>query len=140
MLKTAQANCDRAGLSQQMHLARGDAADFDAAALFGRPKFDRVMFSYTLSMVPVWREALEMAASVLAPEGELHIVDFGMQQRLPRWFSALLGAWLAKFHVTRRDELREACEALAARHGLRMHYQSLYRDYAQRIVLRRVPA
>lgn len=137
MLKTAQAKLERAGLMQQVHIARGDAADFDACELFGRPQFDRVMFSYTLSMVSVWREALDMAASLLARNGELHIVDFGTQDRLPRWFANLLGGWLAKFHVTRRENLRKACDQLAAEHGLSLEYHSLYGDYARRIVLRR---
>ena len=34
----------------------------DAGALFGRGQFERVLFSYSLSMMPPWEAALEHAA------------------------------------------------------------------------------
>jgi S-adenosylmethionine-diacylgycerolhomoserine-N-methlytransferase len=42
---------------------------------------------------------IDVALSLLAPGGELHIVDFGGQKRLPGVFRALLRRWLALFHV-----------------------------------------
>ena len=35
------------------------------------PRFERVLISYALSMIPPWREALERAVDVLAPGGAL---------------------------------------------------------------------
>ncbi len=132
MLSTARANLRSAGLEGRITLALGDAARFDPQALFGRAKFDRVFFSYSLSMIPAWRDALTQGASLLdRGGGRLLVVDFGEQERLPAWFRRLLFAWLAKFHVTPRAELKAALAALAATHGGRLTLRPLYRDYAR---------
>ncbi len=135
MLKSARTTLERRGI--QASLALGDAARFDPAALFGRSRFDRVVFSYTLSMIPPWREALEQGCALLASGGEVHVVDFGRQERLPRWFGSALKAWLARFHVTPRDDLFAAGVELAARHGLLIEAEQPFRDYARMMVLRR---
>lgn len=137
MLETAERNIARAGLAARIRVAQGDAAGFDAQAMFGVTSFDRVLVSYALSMIPPWREALEAAFAAVAPGGELHVVDFGRQARLPAWFKRGLDAWLARFSVEPRAELEAELEALAARHGATLHFASLYRDYAQRAVVRR---
>ena len=63
------------------------------------------MISYSLSMIPGWHTALDVALSLLAKGGKLTIVDFGRQERLPAAFRALLRAWLALFHVKPTDSL-----------------------------------
>ena len=88
MLATADASIARAGLAARIHLAEGDATSFDPVALFDVPAFDRIVISYALSMIPPWREVLDHAASLLAPDGALHIVDFGDQAGLPPAFRA----------------------------------------------------
>src|SRR5687768_1847922 len=50
MLKTAKAAVTLAGFGDRIHLRQGDAAEFAAAAVFGREAFDRVYFSYALSI------------------------------------------------------------------------------------------
>jgi S-adenosylmethionine-diacylgycerolhomoserine-N-methlytransferase len=41
-----------------------------------------VFFSYSLSMIPPWRQALmQQALAVVAPSGRLLVVDFGEQER-----------------------------------------------------------
>ncbi len=134
MLKSA-----RATLGEGAVLARADATAFDAEALFGREGFDRVFLSYTLSMIPDWRGAIRAGLAVVAPGGSLHIVDFGQQARLPRWFRAGLRGWLARFHVTPRAELIEACAALAAEAGCKITVARRYRDYAWSVVMTRAP-
>ena len=136
MLKTARTNIARAGLTTRIRLARGDAAGFDAASLFGETGFDRIFFSYALSMIPPWREALDMNLDIVMAGGSLHVVDFGGQQRLPAWSRTLLRAWLAKFHVTPRDDLEAVMGALAAEYGGWLEFASLYRDYARMGVIR----
>lgn len=132
MLSTARANIRRAGLEERIKLALGDAARFDAAALFGRRTFDRVFFSYSLSMIPPWREAATGGFDVVATlGGRLLIVDFGEQERLPAWFRRSLFAWLAKFHVTPRADLKEVLAELAAATGGELSFHALYRDYAR---------
>jgi S-adenosylmethionine-diacylgycerolhomoserine-N-methlytransferase len=132
MLSTARANIRRAGLEHRIRLALGDAARFDAAALFGRRTFDRAFFSYSLSMIPPWREAIAQGFDIVAtPGGRLLIVDFGEQDRLPAWFRRSLFAWLAKFHVTPRADLEGVLAELAAASGGELSFRRLYRDYAR---------
>ncbi|MEP7005734.1 MAG: class I SAM-dependent methyltransferase [Sphingomonas bacterium] len=129
MLETARAKVAKAGLSDRITLAQGDATAFDAHALFGRPAFDRVFQSYTLSMIPDWQGAIREAAAKLAPGGRLDIVDFGQQNGLPRLWRKLLFAWLAKFDVSPRATLRDAVEAVAAAQGLEADFLPLRLGY-----------
>lgn len=130
MLATAQKAVDGRALSSRIQLAQGDATRFDSEALFGIAQFDRVFVSYSLSMIPGWEKTVSAALASLKPGGSLHIVDFGRQEGLPRWFRSLLHAWLAKFHVTPRDRLREVLESESARVGANPCFETLYRGYA----------
>lgn len=121
----------RAKLGDRARLAAADACDFDPQALFGVATFDRVVLSYSVSMIPDWERALDMATRCLAPAGELHVVDFSEQSRLPGWFRTGLRAWLGKFHVTPRADLHRALERAATSLGGRVRWRSLFRDYAQ---------
>lgn len=105
-------------LGGDARLAAGDARNFDAAALFGRNSFDRVILSYSLSMIPGWEHALAQAARLLAPGGSLHVVDFGDLAGLPPPLAAGLRAWLHKFHVEPRVGLEGEAHALARALGL----------------------
>lgn len=137
MLRTARGAIGRAGMADRIQLERGDATSFSPQALFDRDGFDRVFLSYTLSMIPRWRGALEAAACALAPGGRLHIVDFGQQERLPPAFRKLLFAWLEKFDVMPRGDLREELVLLAERHGLTLDFEPLHRGYAWKAALSR---
>jgi S-adenosylmethionine-diacylgycerolhomoserine-N-methlytransferase len=95
--------------------------------VLGTDKFERIFFSYTLSMIPRWDLALDAAIARLAPGGELHIVDFGGQSRLPAWFRAALRNWIANFHVTPRDSLVMVLRARASNVAV----ERPFRDYAQ---------
>ncbi|MEO8375680.1 MAG: class I SAM-dependent methyltransferase [Sphingomonas bacterium] len=129
MLETARAKVANAGLSDRITLAQGDATAFDAWALFGRPAFDRIFQSYTLSMIPDWQGAIREAAAKIAPGGRLDIVDFGQQKGLPRLWRKLLFAWLAKFDVSPRATLRDAVEGIAAAQGLEADFLPLRLGY-----------
>jgi len=133
MLMQARAAVGRSGFSGRILLARADATSFEPRLLFGRGSFDRIFFSYTLSMIPDWQGALRHAAGKLAPGGVLHIVDFGDQAGLPVWFRAGLRRWLAAFHVQPRDRLVEVCSTVAAEHGAILTHASLYRGYARTV-------
>src|ERR1700731_2387627 len=82
MLTSAIAAISRAGQTSRVRVAHGDGAAFDPQGLFGIPRFDHVMISYSLSMIPDWRGVLRAAAAHLKPGGRLHVVDFGGQERL----------------------------------------------------------
>lgn len=137
MLETALRSLLRAGVERRVTTAMADATAFSASRTFGIAGFERVFLSYTLSMIPDWRAALERAAAAVGPGGRLLIVDFGRQEGLPRWFKALLHAWLRRFHVYPIAELPQALAEIGAGHGLAVECRSLYRGYAVYAVLRR---
>lgn len=137
MLKTARAKLAKKGLGSTVALGQADATAFDPKALFDEDGFDRILISYAISMIPVWQDAIMHAAQTLAPGGELHIVDFGQQAGLPKWFRSALHSWLAKFHVEPRAELEAALRGAASTIGGSYELQSLYRDYAWHGIVRR---
>ncbi|MEK7686904.1 MAG: class I SAM-dependent methyltransferase, partial [Pseudomonadota bacterium] len=137
MLATARAKVAREGLSSRVKLARADATRFDPALLFGVPGFSRVFLSYSLSMIPDWRGALAQALACLPSGGELHIVDFGGQEELPRWFRRGLRVWLAQFHVDPRDGLEGEFSRVQRHAGALRAFERPYRGYAQYAVFRR---
>jgi len=107
MLKTARQQLARAGLENRVVLVQGLAEELTPEA-FGEQAFDHVLFSYSLSMIPGWREAIFAAANAISPHGHIHIVDFGDLKTTPG--RGLLRRWLALFHVTPRAELLEVLE------------------------------
>lgn len=132
MLKSA-----RTTLGTGARLALGDACTFDSAATFGRDTYDRVVLSYALSMIPDWEAALHHAARLVAPGGSLHVVDFGTLARMPAPLARGLRGWLARFHVTPREELHEALLRACAINALDCEYETGRWDYFQRATLRR---
>lgn len=121
MLKSA-----RAALGAEARLGEGDACSFDPQDLLGEPAFERIVLSYSLSMIPDWQGALDHAAGLLAPGGELHVVDFGDLSGLPGPLQTLLRGWLARFHVEPRVAMPEVAARIAAARGL-----SLSRKYGR---------
>jgi S-adenosylmethionine-diacylgycerolhomoserine-N-methlytransferase len=136
MLTSAITTIARAGMASQIRVAHGDATRFDPKPLFGVARFERIFISYSLSMIPDWPAVIDGAIALLAPGGELHIVDFGGQEQLPGGFRTLLRRWLALFHVTPRDEMEQALRACAQAAGASLTFERPYRDYAQYAVLR----
>ncbi|WP_183826247.1 class I SAM-dependent methyltransferase [Rhizobium sp. BK377] len=102
---------------------------------FGIAGFDRILISYALSMIPDWERAVDSSIAALNPGGELHIVDFGQQEGLPTWFRTLLQAWLAKFHVTPRANLRDVLEAQATENNARLSFETIGGGYAWRAAI-----
>jgi S-adenosylmethionine-diacylgycerolhomoserine-N-methlytransferase len=131
MLKTAKSTVARAGLTERIHLVQGDATDFDPASHFGIAQFDRVYFSYTLSMVPPWREALAHGLALTAPEGRFSVVDFGFCEGLGSLARSMLHGWLSLFHVSPRAELEAEVKALARASGRPARFDRPFGGYAQ---------
>lgn len=130
MLKSALRSTDRAGLRSRIKFVCADATSFDPVVSLGQAKFDRIMFSYSLSMIPNWQTSLRQAASLLTARGELHVADFGQCENLPAFARLALHRWLAWFSVIPRCSLRHEIEALARIRGQTPHFQSKFGGYA----------
>jgi S-adenosylmethionine-diacylgycerolhomoserine-N-methlytransferase len=140
MLQTARRAVAKAQHAEHIALAEADAASFDAVTMFGQAGmqgFDRIYISYTLSMIPAWRHVLPRAIAALAPDGAIHIVDFGPQSGLPPAFRRALFTWLAAFSVHPVLDLGPCLEGLAENSGMSLQISYPYRGYAIRAVLKR---
>ncbi|MEO1720390.1 MAG: class I SAM-dependent methyltransferase [Pseudomonadota bacterium] len=135
MLTTARASIKRAGLSERIVVAQGDATNFDVSAMFGVPSVDRAFCSYTLSMIPPWEQVLPQSLEAVGADGRFHVVDFGQQAKWPVWFRSMLKSWLAKFTVHPRANLQQVMQSVADHHNARLHFEHLRGDYAQYGVL-----
>lgn len=115
MLLTAHAKVDKSPYAKQIHLTQclAEQLDYQTTFKLDRP-FDRVFFSYALSMIPPWQAALEAGLANLKAGGELYIVDFSDQRDLPHWFRVILVKWLDLFGVHYKPELLPFLEQLAA--------------------------
>lgn len=105
MLKTAARHVASAGLGDRIHLEHGYAERLTPAMFGLADGFDRVIFSYSLSMIPDWYQSLKVADAALATNGRLHAVDFGDLAGLGRPAAWLMRAWLRRFHVQPRNEV-----------------------------------
>jgi S-adenosylmethionine-diacylgycerolhomoserine-N-methlytransferase len=139
MLTSALSAISRRGLTQRIRVAHGDATAFDPQLSLGIPSFDRVMISYSLSMIPDWERVLDAAIARLNPGGQLHVVDFGKQERLPGTTRSLLLHWLKLFDVTPRDDLERAMSTIAKACGGMLRFERPFRGYAQYAVLTKPP-
>lgn len=110
MLKSAERAVAQSGLSGRIQLAQGLAEDLSPATFGLDTAFTDAIFSYSLSMIPDWKQALKRAAEAVGP-GRIHIVDFGDLEGLGAPIAALLGAWLRLFHVTPRREILQRLES-----------------------------
>jgi S-adenosylmethionine-diacylgycerolhomoserine-N-methlytransferase len=71
-----------------VRVTRGDAEQFSSAE-----RFDVVVFSYSLSMMPGWRNALAAARRHLAPGGTVAVIDFYSLPSAPPVGLEPLSAW-----------------------------------------------
>jgi len=132
MLEVGRAKVEAAGLGERIRLAFGLAGDGHERTRFDLARgFDRIVFSYSLSMFDDPAVALASAHAALAPGGRLHVVDFGLMAGLPAPVRAGLRRWLASFHVTPSDVPRAVLTALAARTGAPLAVRDLAGGYAQ---------
>lgn len=133
MLKTASSSVQAAGLSGQIKLATALSTNFTAEMMGHAKPFDRLIYSYSLSMMDDWRQALEHGFTQLKPGGTIHVVDFGDQEGLPRWFKKMLGTWLDQFHVRFRPEVHAWFEEQERKGSGRSSYRPVMRGYAYRL-------
>lgn len=130
MLDTARAKLQGTLYEKKITLKQGLAGQISYRD-FGLDKpFDHIVFSYVLSMIPGWQDALEKTLPLLKAGGCLHVVDFSDQQAMPAWFRRVLLKWLEWFHVHPDPEVPAFLEQLAARHDDQLRMRHLAGRYA----------
>jgi len=130
MLRSARSSIARNGFEKRITLQAADATAFDAAKLFGIYRFDRIFFSYVLSMIPSWPDAVEHAAALVAPGGFLSIIDFGDFSSYPALVRRTQLAWLRRFSVIPIPALEGKIAALAGQIGFASSTEPLFGGYA----------
>ncbi len=130
MLKTAQAKIDSKNL-KNITLKTALADDFNYKNTFELPNaFETIFFSYSISIIPTWKESIANALANLKPGRSFYIVDFYNQRDLPVWFREILKSWLKQFHVQFRDDLMPHLESLEKQGLGKLSVTSIYKSYA----------
>lgn len=139
MLKTAGASVKHAGLKERVRLAQGYAEHFTPKDTFGlEAPFDKIVFSYSLSIIPPWKESIDHALTLLPTGGELHIVDFGDMKGLPGWFKRFIYWWLDLFHVYHKPEILNHLQSLVSEGKGTLNVTRLYNGYSYLAVFKKV--
>ena len=130
MLKTAQAKVDAKKVSN-VNLKVALADDFTFKDTFGLAEpFDSIYFSYSITMIPTWRESLANALENLKPGHKIYIVDFYDQGDLPKWFQKVLQVWLKQFHVQFWSDLMPHLRSLEEQGFITLKITSVFRRYS----------
>jgi len=131
MLETAERSIRRHGLDRVIHVRQGLAEQLDYRWAFGQDRpFDAVFFSYSLTMIPAWSDAIDNALGHVRPGGRIYIVDFCDQAELPRAVAGALQRFLRAFHVEYRPALLQRLNDLDAAGAVTCETRTLYRRYA----------
>ncbi len=93
-------------------------------------KFDTIYFSYSISMIPPWKESIANALENLKQDGSFYIVDFYDQKDLPAFFQKLLQGWLRQFHVQFWGDLMPHLESLETQGLGKLKVTPLYKRYS----------
>ena len=130
MLEMADAKIDSARI-RNITLAKELADNFYYVNTFEMTdRFDKIFFSYSITMIPSWREAIDNALNNLKIGGELFIVDFYDQKDLPRTFRKMLQNWLKAFHVQFWNDLLPYLGTLETKGLVRLKVTPIFKRYA----------
>ncbi len=129
MLETARTKTSATGVAN-IDLKTALADDFSFHKTFGLSEpFDKIFFSYSISMIPPWRESIGNALNSLKPGGQLFIVDFYDQADLPMLFQRFLKWWLKKFHVQFWGDLMPYLSSLEKSGSVELVVKPMFRRY-----------
>ncbi|MDQ3634867.1 MAG: class I SAM-dependent methyltransferase [Acidobacteriota bacterium] len=130
MLETAQKKVD-ANNFKNVNLENALADDFSYNATFNLEKpFDTIFFSYSITMIPTWKESIQNALENMESGRSFYIVDFYDQRDLPKWFQKILQIWLEQFHVIYPQELIPYLKNLEANNTGKLSLKSIYKSYS----------
>ncbi len=113
----------------QLQKAIAEGFSFDKTFKLTKP-FDSIYFSYSISMIPTWRESIQNALRNLKSECSFYIVDFYDQRDLPNWFQKILQIWLRQFHVKYPSALIPYLETLEKEGIGSLRVKSIYKSYS----------
>ena len=131
MLATATAKVKAGRLEERITLKRCLAEELNYEKTFElNSPFDAAFFSYSLSMIPTWSEAIDAALANVKRGAAFYVVDFWDQGGWPRWFRWILKRWLDLFHVKYRPELLDYLRELDAKGVGTLTLQSVAGRYA----------
>lgn len=131
MLKTAQTKVDQKNLTDKIVLRRELAEDLNFRKTFELDQpFDTIFFSYSISMIPTWKAAIQAALDNVKDNRSIYIVDFWDQNDLPGWFRTILKSWLKQFHVQFWSDLMPHLESLEQQGLGKLRVCSIARRYA----------
>lgn len=137
MLKTARLKINYGKLNNVVvETALADEFDYSKTFNLSKP-FDVIFFSYSISMITNWRQAIDKALSNLREGGSLYIVDFYDQKDLPSFLRRLLTNWLNLFQVHFRSGLTKYLEELQKREIGIFEVFPIARRYAHIIIFKK---
>lgn len=130
MINTAQKKVNTNSLKNvKLQIALAD--DFTHQTTFDlQEPFDTIYFSYSISMIPPWKESIANAVHNLKSGGSFYMVDFYDQKDLPSLFQKLLKGWLKQFHVQFWGDLMPHLESLEVAGLGKLTVTSIARRYA----------
>ena len=130
MLCTARSKVAKNGAGN-IGLVQCGAESYHYRDTFGldRP-FDAIFFSYSLSMIPPWRQALDTALANLRDGGSLYVVDFWDLGGYPMAARVGIKWWLGLFHVIPEPKQIDYLEELSGKVHGRLTLHSIKRRYA----------
>jgi S-adenosylmethionine-diacylgycerolhomoserine-N-methlytransferase len=139
MLATATTKVKARGLEKRITLTHCLAEDLDYRKTFGLDApFDAAFFSYSLSMIPTWPQAIDAALANIKRGSALYVVDFWDQADWPGWFRVMLQRWLNRFHVQHRPELLDYLRELDRKGVGTLALQSVAGRYAYLATFRKL--
>jgi S-adenosylmethionine-diacylgycerolhomoserine-N-methlytransferase len=128
MLKTAH---EKISDLKNIKLKVALADDFNYKQTFDlASQFDSIFFSYSISMIPTWRESIANALVNLKSGKSFYIVDFYDLKDLPVWFQKILQAWLKQFHVQFWNNLIPQLKTMETEGLGKLKITPLYRRYS----------
>ncbi len=125
------------GLSN-VKLMQADAETFNSVRGFGVEKFDRILMSFSLSMIPDWKKAFLHALSLLERGGVISIVEFGNFNgfgTLKSWAINELGRHQAPPIVSLHDDITSL---ISGQTDLSMTSRTILFGFVQFVVLQKM--
>jgi len=114
LLAMAKTRVKSLGLTKQVVFVEGDINSAETQKKLPA-EVDLVTCSYCLTMIPPWKEALKTMKDLVAPGGNLCLIDFTMRegvedrwdQRLYKWWFAHDGVYFNRAHVEFLEQQRD---------------------------------